>query len=1144
MREFNATVGVFVLALCVSATQAQDSTANSLGCNDPDLLQPAISDAVVPWDVNEQCNNYVVDLDEFFGSWGSSFGIAPIAKSSQAAPQFPTSFVNSQAISRQHLQGVSYFQDSYAYWNEFGRGVNDNPAKNDAPNMQIDTSAFSGNQFAFAFNEGANTNGGVNHDGVISGIVNYDPKNPNRLYVSRVNAAVVGCDEFGQFAGLALGAVDANGNVMARSDDFSAGFDDVCGGTFLTVIDDDNIFRFDTASRDCGRLNVVSGDFLGGGQFDLGATEWVARMSAVTLVTPNIMPEEVRGGASLYLGTNFNGEYVYEDVSIGAMPGDLVTTTDHLDEAIEINPVLNGSDQRSRGNLAYISKNCACLNSTHGIAATYGKDDDVLNDETDLANTVIQLWGLGPDGEITGKLAIKLPDVVTDPTTGQTNLGGTNEFTFASSQTPFNGGNGQIGMNVLPDGSLMIAAPVSHPDVPGNPGNDLWGPAYIATARIDCGSCGQATCDDTEDTCDPNISTDCNSGADGICVTPAEWAMAAWTLPWDIMGTCETGGAPCSPFDAMACNNGADGECELAGQITGKPILNGSSFEGGTAFARQSIVTFQSAGTAAAVTMTPPAVDAGGNIWFVGSFRFLNSAGTEFGLFRAVYNPDDVAPYGHELELVLRTDDFNFPFNGRNSDRDYQITFFGLDFDDNNSISSSAFYSGNISEQAYLGGMADGLDPSDPENLGGLVLAAEIIYDADDDGDFFECDDINSGRCELMGVLGDVCLLDDMGMPQPGNCDDGKEGVCVPDPNNFDQEYRVLLYISPFAPEGPPPVPCTRDCDCYFAAVDAAGMAGTDPNTELDICDYHYCLDDVCTSCSRRYGNTCDSFDGFVQTDDILCAVAGFGNYCACPNGDLIDGGATGCSPGTPENCKGPSGSPLGTDDILAVVAAFGGANPFSCAVPAGGTGCAADSPPSVGGCGPAASSEAIAAVNSNATRRLGDSFGGQLESGFTLVPRQRAIKAGGTVDVDVYASGVANLRGYEFGVTAGSGRRGALTLDAVSVDTDRADYAFAGLHNFPAIDSELGRVGAAVMGMGESIPANKRAYVGTFTFRASDDAAGAFNISAAMEHVGLFTDGFTSQTVSAVDDVMVLVTNSSPTRRSAYSSTQARAGQ
>ncbi len=383
-----------------------------------------------------------------------------------------------------------------------------------------------------------------------------------------------------------------------------------------------------------------------------------------------------------------------------------------------------------------------------------------------------------------------------------------------------------------------------------------------------------------------------------------------------------------------------------------------------------------------------------------------------------------------------------------------------------------------------------------------------------------------SGDCNANGIP-DECDPDADGDSVPDDCDN------CPDVPNSDQAGGLC----PQPAAGPV---CSRDCDCITAAVAQAGVDGVDANTLLDICDYSYCdipageTEGTCTSCTRRYGNTCSSFQAFVSTDDISCAVTGFGNYCACPNGDLIDGNATGCSSGTPENCKGPSGIPIGTDDILAIVAAFGGANPFTCATPAAAT-CETGNQPTPGGCGPASASSIVS--GSAFTGNFTDNFttGDQPEfrraanassnASFTMVPRQRAVRAGGLVEVDVFVSGVEGLIGFELGLATSGGRRGELVLESVQVDTQRRDYVFAGLYSFPAMDEQNHRIGGALMGSGVDVVEGKPGYAGTFVYRVSEDAVGAFNLSAEMQFAGLWADGHLPVMINPISDAVVLVT-------------------
>ena len=113
---------------------------------------------------------------------------------------------------------------------------------------------------------------------------------------------------------------------------------------------------------------------------------------------------------------------------------------------------------------------------------------------------------------------------------------------------------------------------------------------------------------------------------------------------------------------------------------------------------------------------------------------------------------------------------------------------------------------------------------------------------------------------------------------------------------------------------------------------------------------------------------------------------------------------------------------------------------------------------------------------------------------------------------------------GFELGAAASGGRRGEMKLESVDIDSQRFDYIFNGLNNFPATDMELGRIGGVAMGGSVDVAANKQAYVGTFVFRVSEDAIGAFNVSALPEFTDMISE-FTTQTMNPVDDVVILVT-------------------
>ncbi len=395
---------------------------------------------------------------------------------------------------------------------------------------------------------------------------------------------------------------------------------------------------------------------------------------------------------------------------------------------------------------------------------------------------------------------------------------------------------------------------------------------------------------------------------------------------------------------------------------------------------------------------------------------------------------------------------------------------------------------------AYFGG---GLAlPEEVEFIGLGVPGPDFI---DDDGDFvIDCLDNcptvanpSQADCDNDGI-GDACIIadgidtdcNDNTIPDMCDIDAGAEDK---NNNNFPDECEI----------------CERDCDCF-----------TDAMGELlpyftGACEYRFCEDQLCQTCERRFGNTCAPYASIVQTNDILCAVAGFGNYCACPNADLWDASAQGCTVGTPENCEGPSGRPLSTADILASVSAFGGQNPFDCpCIPIPMTtscdftnGCDDANIPAVDGCGAAASSLTASSVGTVSVQTAHVAIeAGQSPVTVSIAPRSRRVLPGSQVAVDVFLSGSTELSAIQLAFDARGGKAGALELVDVQIDVSRSDYLFRGGQSVVATDPTYGRVGAVDTSGSTVLFADQQSYVATFVFRADVQADGLFNIIPATE--------------------------------------------
>ncbi len=163
---------------------------------------------------------------------------------------------------------------------------------------------------------------------------------------------------------------------------------------------------------------------------------------------------------------------------------------------------------------------------------------------------------------------------------------------------------------------------------------------------------------------------------------------------------------------------------------SGKEILDGP---GGAAIGVLTPLFNVTGGTPLGPSMSPPVIDAAGNIWFVGAvelFDRLPGGGSDFdsALIRAVY---DETTFSYELELIV---ELGSVFTGMNSGVAWNIRFTGIA--DSNSVDSGTFFSGNGSSNAFNGMPVADLDNADPRTNGGIVLNAGITYDVDGDGSF------------------------------------------------------------------------------------------------------------------------------------------------------------------------------------------------------------------------------------------------------------------------------------------------------------------------------------------------------------------------------------------------------------------------
>jgi hypothetical protein len=96
-------------------------------------------------------------------------------------------------------------------------------------------------------------------------------------------------------------------------------------------------------------------------------------------------------------------------------------------------------------------------------------------------------------------------------------------------------------------------------------------------------------------------------------------------------------------------------------------------------------------------------------------------------------------------------------------------------------------------------------------------------------------------------------------------------------------------------------------------------------------------------------------------------------------------------------------------------------------------------------------------------------------------------------VRLDVYGQGLVDIRGYQVAVEVNGGSRGVLAPGVVRIETSRDGYLFTGQPVSAGMDDRGSRLAGAIRQGGAT--ASGPAYLGSFEFRASRDAAGTFRV-------------------------------------------------
>jgi len=710
-----ATVAVAGLAL---PALAQDSIS---------LLGGLPGDALSPWSLTDQCHTYQVDLAPGIGSWpGTRFGIAPLLKGSKvnstnlnpngdpAAVGFFTSIISAQGISTD--LAVRPLGGPYARWHADGAlrayGIGPNNAPPNFPMVSF-PAGDTGEQFGAAFAEFSTDDGGQSYSGAIAGVVQYRPDTPNRLYVYRNTAAInESANGAGTTATVGFGSIDADGNMYIRSDDFSL--------TGAPAITGDSTERVRILNRNCTLLNQIVGVVHAFGpttSTDPTSTDVLVDSSPTIHTTPGNIPASLAGGSGIGSVLTFNATLEYGP----AAP--LASTTAYR----------TGSPN-SRGGVATTTRVFPVLNVGGGAVATQAC---LARDAADTVADHIAVWGVDPLGNVTGNLVFELPpaglggtNYLNDPCnptglgtfpTGVSSLGVDSTYGHYASQVAYNGGNGQVAVGKDPQsGELLVAACVYN--------GDASAPAGGGTG--------------TDNPVNAIILTRLNQNTGAII----NWELVAY-----IDEFFPFGGPPLfGTYSPIWGDFGNDGIAATGdpGEFDGILDVNPGSPTYDAPIGELRTLAEASGLSVFGPSMSAPSFDSMGNLYFVSNVA-LNKItrdalgnpipGTEFldldtALIKAHYNRDCG---GWRLERML---ELGSVYKGRNSATNYQIQF--ITTADSNSISSGAFWSGNVMSRTWAdsvlgtGALLPRNGSYDNAALGGMILSAEMVYDADQDGDF------------------------------------------------------------------------------------------------------------------------------------------------------------------------------------------------------------------------------------------------------------------------------------------------------------------------------------------------------------------------------------------------------------------------
>jgi len=674
----NKILSIAALVACCGAAVAQDSVSTN-----PDGGNGLPGDALSPFAGANAVTSSVLDLVPFSSSGGNQFAIGPLLKTPKVSNNNPAGFFNvlpsGNSMAQTVLQDVQPFSMGYAFWDQQGGGVNQEPFGDGTLNsggqlisaMQIADAAERIDQVAaHVASFATNTNpGDTEFNGVTAAIVNFDPTNPTRLYVTRVESAI-NEPAFGAAptASLAAGGIDATGNGFLRADDNQSGGPNSLIGQ--------NYFRVRNQDR-TGVVNQINN--LGGAD----ATDDLLRnfTTADPTTAPAIVPSDVGLAGGSVGAANFQSNYKWgndlANVTVNATTAHYGAADDHRGAIGWYRDQFDGLGANNVGAGAIPVKTIVTLDG--------GGTEDVTN--------AISVFGTATDGAVTGQDLLVVPDSVSDlvdPFIANNALGGGGqpvgpggggsfwEFGGFGGVTPFRGAPGTVTVGFDTTTGLGLA-----------------GGATLDTGLVDTLNNPRGAIHVVR--FDPN---------DPGNPATQNWALAGWA-DFD----ARTGGAPAEQW--------------------GKPIRDAGGAVIGTMV--DLIAVTQQGTTIPGPNTSAPVFDAAGNVYFLTAAQLFKTDNmgvpfTDFDtvLVRGVKQELGNGDFGYELELILEPGDI---FTGLNSATDYQIGFIGVAISSGGRSPQTLW--GNSGNNVPLGGADQSYDQADPRNMTGLIVVASITYDVD-----------------------------------------------------------------------------------------------------------------------------------------------------------------------------------------------------------------------------------------------------------------------------------------------------------------------------------------------------------------------------------------------------------------------------